>query len=312
MLDVAVIIVSWNVRDYLANCLASLYADLGRSDLAGEAWVVDNGSTDGTQALLTDLFPQTHLIQNQENVGFGAANNQGMRAALAQADGVRYFLLLNPDTLVRPFALQHMAACLDACSETGLVGARLVYGDGRFQHSAFAFPRLTQLAFDLWPVPWRLYESRLNGRYPRWYFQARRSPFVVDCVLGAAMMVRRDVAESTGGFDESFYMYCEEIDWCWRIREAGWTIRSVPQAEIVHFGGESTRQVPAHSVLNLWRSRAQLYQKHHKLPVVWLASHIAQRGLTRQAKRARDVRLRQAYSSAAAAWRDCRRQPTQV
>lgn len=312
MLDIAVIIVSWNVRDYLAGCLTSLYADLGRSNLVGEVWVVDNGSTDGTQALLADLYPQTHLIQNQVNVGFGAANNQGMRAALAQTEGIRYFLLLNPDTLTRPFALKHLAACLDARPETGLVGPRLVYGDGRFQHSAFAFPRLAQLVFDLWPVPDRWYESRLNGRYPRRYFNERRAPFAVDFVLGAVMMVRRDVAESTGGFDESFYIYCEEIDWCWRIHKAGWSIDTVPQAEVVHFGGESTRQVPAHSILNLWRSRAQLYVKHHQKPVVWLASQLAQRGLAQKVRQTGDPLLRQAYGEAAAIWRDCRRKTNDV
>ncbi|MCA9989818.1 MAG: glycosyltransferase, partial [Anaerolineales bacterium] len=104
MLDLAVVIVSWNVRDYLAECLASIYADLRRSGLLGEVWVVDNGSTDGTLALLDDIFLNTHVIKNQHNVGFGAANNQGMRAAAALAP--RHFLLLNPDTIIRPGALR--------------------------------------------------------------------------------------------------------------------------------------------------------------------------------------------------------------
>ena len=150
MLDLAVIIVSWNVRDYLADCLRSVYADLDRCRLAGEIWVVDNNSTDGTQELLRDVFPSTHLIINDDNPGFGAANNQGMSAAAAgDQQGPRYFLLLNPDTLIRPGALGHLVSSMDATPQAGLVGARLIYADGRFQQSAFRFPGLAQLTFDL-------------------------------------------------------------------------------------------------------------------------------------------------------------------
>ena len=124
--------------------------------------------------------------------------------------------------------LEELAACLDKRPKAGIAGARLIYGDGRFQHSAFYFPGLGQLMFDLMPMPSRLYESRLNGRYPRRLYQPRRKPFHVDHPLGATMMVRADVAESTHGFDESFHMYCEEIDWSWRVREAGWEIYTVP------------------------------------------------------------------------------------
>jgi GT2 family glycosyltransferase len=309
MLDVAVIIVSWNVRNYLRACLTSVHEELMRSGLRGEIWVVDNGSTDGTIALLTELFPQVHLIRNEANVGFGAANNQGMAAALAADDALRYFWLLNPDTVVRPGALAHLVDCLENCPQAGLVGPRLAYGDGRLQHSAFAFPGLVQLALDLWPAPARLYESGLNGRYSRRAYNDDHEPFVVDFVLGASMLVRRDVAVATGGFDEAFHMYCEEIDWCWRIREAGWKIFSVPAASVVHFGGESTRQVPANSILNLWRSRAQLYLKHHRRLTFLFASYLAQFGLRRKANQAADGELRQAYADAAALWRESRHNP---
>ena len=195
MIDLAIIIVSWNVRDYLADCLTSVYTDLSSSGLRGEIWVVDNASTDGTQAQVRALFPRTHLIQNQHNPGFGAANNQGMRAALEQyGSDIRYFFFLNPDTIVRPGALHHLVKCLDNRPQAGAAGARLVYGDGRFQHSAFYFPGLAQLAFDLFPLPDRLYESRLNGRYPRRAYRPDGQPFLVDHPLGAALVVRRDVA----------------------------------------------------------------------------------------------------------------------
>lgn len=305
MLDLAVIVVSWNVRDYLANCLRSVYADLERCHLKGEIWVVDNNSTDGTQELLRDVFPNTNLIVNDGNPGFGAANNQGMAAAVAgDGQGPRYFLLLNPDTLVRPGALGELVESMDALPEAGLVGARLTYADGRFQQSAFRFPGLAQLTFDLYPLPARLYESRLNGRYPRRHYKPNGEPFEVDHTLGAAMLVRRDVAEATGGFDEEFHMYCEEIDWCWRIRSAGWAIYSVPKAEIVHYGGVSTKQIPARSIISLWRSRAHLYRRHHGRVKYSLARRLVKAGMQRKAARARSQDLRAAYLEAATIWQN--------
>ena len=302
-MDISVIIVSWNVRDYLANCLRSVYADLELSGLKGEVWVVDNASTDGTQELLADLFPSTRLIVNGDNPGFGAANNQGMQAASDNGQAPKFYLLLNPDTLIRPNALAQMVDCLASEPNAGVAGARLVYSDGRFQHSAFEFPGLVQLTFDLFHLPDRLYESKLNGRYPRRLYRSDREPFEVDHPLGAAMLVRTDVAIATGGFDESYHMYCEEIDWCWRIRQAGWTIYAVPKAEIVHYGGESTRQVQARSIENLWGSRAHLYRQHHGSARFTMARWMAQRGLRRKANETADPALQNAYLSAAKLWR---------
>ncbi|MCP4359319.1 MAG: glycosyltransferase family 2 protein [Chloroflexi bacterium] len=300
MIDVAVIVVSWNVRDYLVKCLRSVYAEFKRSGLNGEVWVVDNASTDGTIALLGDLFPQVHLISNDRNVGFGAANNQGMQAAAASDS--RYYFLLNPDTVLHPGALAELVRCLDDRPEAGMAGARLVYGDGRFQHSAFSFPGITQLMFDLFPVPARLYESRWNGRYPRSLYRRNGKPFAVDHPLGATMLVRAEVAEATKGFDESYHMYCEEIDWSWRVQTAGWKIYAVPSAEIVHYSGESTRQVPSQSVINLWRSRAQLYQQHHGRFRLALARWLVIKGMRKKASRATEPELKHAYEEVVRIW----------
>jgi GT2 family glycosyltransferase len=303
MLDLSVIIVSWNVRDYLADCLRSIYAEFGRTNLRGDVWVVDNASTDGTQELLRDLFPYTRLLSNDDNSGFSVANNQGMQASIsANGSGPKYFLFLNPDTLIRPGAIQSLVECMEKKPKAGMVGARLVYGDGRFQHSAFRFPGLGQLLFDLIPLPARLYDSRLNGRYPRRNYRPDGQPFSIDHPLGATMLVRRDVAEATGGFDESFHMYCEEIDWCWRIHNAGWTIFTVPKAEVVHFGGESTRQIPSRSVVDLWSSRAKLYRRHHGKLKLLLAKKIVLNSLGRRAKKSNDNELMQAYLEAAESW----------
>jgi N-acetylglucosaminyl-diphospho-decaprenol L-rhamnosyltransferase len=299
-IDVAVIVVSWNVRNYLANCLRSVCTDMRQTGLNGRIWVVDNDSTDGTVELLANLFPHVSVIANQRNVGFGAANNQGMTAAAA--DQPRYYFLLNPDTLVRPGATRHLVDCLDSRPNAGLAGARLVYGDGRFQHSAFRFPGLGQLVFDLFPLPARLYESRWNGRYPRRCYRPGSPPFPVDHPLGATMLVRADVAEATNGFDESYHMYCEEIDWCWRIKQAGWDIYTVPAAEVVHYGGESTRQIPAKSVINLWRSRAQLYRQHHGRFKQGAATWLVRKAMNRRARRESNPDLKRAYEQVIDIW----------
>lgn len=300
MLDVAVIIVSWNVRNYLSDCLRSLAAEFQDSRLKAEIWVVDNASTDGTVELLEDLFPQVHVIANTENVGFAAGNNQGMRAAAEHHP--RFYFFLNPDTLVRPGALGKLVKALDDRPRAGMAGARLIYGDGRLQHSGFSFPGLGQLIFDLYPMPARLYDSRLNGRYPRRYYRTTQAPFAIDHPLGATMLVRADVADSTQGFDEDFHMYCEEIDWSWRVRESGWEIYAVPAAEIVHFGGESTRQIPAQSVVNLWTSRARLYQKHHGRMKQKVARWLVCSNMHKRARQTQDPELKAAYEQVAAVW----------
>lgn len=300
MLDVAVIIVSWNVRNYLGDCLRSVYNEFRRGKLNGSVWVIDNHSTDGSPELVQDLFPQVNLITNEDNPGFGAANNQGMKAA-AKCEP-RYYFLLNPDTLVRPGSIRALVDFLDNTPKAGMAGARLVYGDGRFQHSAFAFPRIAQLMFDLFPLPDRLYESRVNGRYPRRYYTANTKPFLVDFPLGATMMVRRDVAEKTGGFDESFFMYCEELDWCMRIRKAGWHIYTVPTAEVVHYGGESTKQVAARSLVNLWDSRAKFYRRHHGPLTNAIARQLVSWAMMRKVRQTKEPDLQQAYQQITAIW----------
>ncbi|MBL8157791.1 MAG: glycosyltransferase family 2 protein, partial [Anaerolineae bacterium] len=159
--------------------------------------------------------------------------------------------LLNPDTITQPGATRQLYDALMNAPDVGLVGAQLAYEDGSFQHSAFGFPGLRQLWTEFFPTPGRLIEGRFNGRYPRALYE-RGQAFDADCVLGATMMLRREVVEQTGGFDETFFMYCEEIDWAWRIHKAGWRVQCVPAARVVHLAGKSTSQVRPQSVINLW------------------------------------------------------------
>jgi GT2 family glycosyltransferase len=304
-MDLAIIIVSWNVRSLLRSCLTSVYqklADSARQEYELEAaiWVVDNNSADGSAGLVRDRFPEVRLIANAENRGFAAANNQGMEQALAA--GPRYLILLNPDTAIRGRALEALVRYLDENPSVGMVGARLVYGDGSFQHSGFGFPGLAQIALDLFPLPHRLHETRLNGRYPRRWYAADAPPFPIDHPLGAAMMVRREVVESVGLMDTAFFMYCEEIDWAMRIRSSGWEIVCVPAAEIVHYGGQSSSQIPAESFANLWRSRRRLYHKHYSRSKARLAGWLVRWGIRSKMRKVNSEAFREAYRQVMADW----------
>ncbi|MBI1877288.1 MAG: glycosyltransferase family 2 protein [Chloroflexi bacterium] len=169
----AIIVVNWNVHDMLAACLRSVEADLAAGQLLGRIWVVDNASTDGSVAMLRRDFPQVQLIVNDKNLGFAGGNNAALRVIGFDPSPLRggehlpeAVLLLNPDTEVHLGALQALYNFLKNTPQAGIAGARLVYGDGSFQHSVFAFPGLWQLAIELLPLPGRLLESGLNGRYP--------------------------------------------------------------------------------------------------------------------------------------------------
>ena len=161
-------------------------------------------------------------------------------------------------------AIGQMTHFLLAHPEVGGVGAQLRYPDGRFQHGAFRFPGLFQLWFDLFPPrPRRLLDSRLNGRYPRAAYEGGR-PFPIDFALGAALMVRGAAIAAAGLLDEGYFMYAEEVDWCWRMRRAGWPFYCVPSAVVIHHGGASTRQFRSQSFVNLWRQPPAVVR-----PVLW-------------------------------------------
>ena len=288
----AVIIVSWNVRDLLAACLRSVLADLAGSGLAGQVWVVDNGSTDGSAELVRREFPQVRLVASDKNLGFAGGNNAALRAMGFTGPGwpsrgpaaqlPEAVLLLNPDTQIHPGALAALAGFMQREPGAGIAGARLVYGDGSFQHSVFAFPGLGQLAIELLPLPGRLVESRWNGRYARALYDSGR-PFRVDHPLGAAMCVRREAIEQVGLLDEQYQMYVEEIDWSKRIVSVGWAAYCVPQAVITHYSGQSTGQVRLNSFVNLWASRYRFYHRYYHPLKLLAARWIVWAGLDRRA-----------------------------
>ncbi len=260
-----VVIVSYNVKNYLSQTLTAVMKRIAKEkDVEAEVWVVDNASTDGTPEMVREKFPSVHLLEPGENLGFAAGNNLALRQ-MGFPDGsvdVDYVLLLNPDALLNFGTMTALSTFMDEHQEAGMVGPRLYYKDGVFQHSAFRFPDWKQVFLDLFPIHWRVQESRLNGRYPRSLYAAMK-PFPVDFILGAVMMVRPEAIRQVGLLDEGYYMYVEEVDWCRRMRDAGWEIYLEPRAGTLHFSSRSTSQFPEEMFVALWRSRLRYFRKYH-------------------------------------------------
>jgi N-acetylglucosaminyl-diphospho-decaprenol L-rhamnosyltransferase len=267
-MKVLILIVNWNVRDLLRRCLHSIFEGAtpeGRPH-GVEAVVVDNASTDGSVEMLRSEFPQVTVIANDRNLGFAAGNNLALRSVVGAHGRAplrpRHILLLNPDTELVGDALATMAGYLDAHPSAGVVGPMLRYPDGSVQPSRRRFPTLAT-AF--------LESTRLEQWFPN-NFAARRYRMAdtpddvtqpVDWLVGACLMVRREVVEQVGLLDEGFFMYSEEMDWCRRIKAAGWDIIYLPVAQVTHHEGRSSQQVVPARHLNFQRSKLRYFRKYH-------------------------------------------------
>ena len=265
----AVIIVSWNVRDLLASCLISLRADLTEG---AQVIVVDNASSDGSAEMVRAEFPEVSLIACSSNIGYVKANNLAMRQLGldgARGEGTRYVWLLNPDTTVHRGATRALLDFMQTHPRCGLCGPKLVNPDGSLQHGAFALPGLVQLALETQPVLWRFRDTWLDGRYPPARYAG--PPFRVGHPLGAAMFARAEVIRAVGLLDEGYEMYAEEVDWAMRMRAAGWEAWCVPQAVVTHYGGASSAQAGERAECLKWASRQRYYRKHYSPLKYWLA-----------------------------------------
>lgn len=264
--DLAIIIVTWNVRDLVLDALNSLIDDLVATSMTYEIYVCDSASADGTVEAIRSNLPQVNVIASQQNLGFAASNNLVLRQIGYGSKDLsllpKAVYLLNPDTITHKGATQGLYKTLFSDPKIGLVGAALSYADGSFQHSAFSYPGLRQLWVEFFPTPGRLFDSSFNGRYAKELYRSQ-TPFAVDFVLGATMMLKSEVIVQTGMFDERFFMYCEEVDWAWRIHHAGWNVLCVPSAHVTHIGGQSSSQIRPQSLINLWKSRLLLFEKHY-------------------------------------------------
>lgn len=248
----AVVVVNHNTREHLRECLASV-----RAEGVAEVRVVDNASQDGSAAMVRELFPEVRLIARTDNPGYGAAANQGIAACAAPL-----ILLLNSDTRLAPGAAAALARHLDDNPRAGIAGPRLLNPDGTLQSSCFPFlTPLNVLVLNTWlnraarAVPgWR------DRFLPTWKGTPSHTGH---WVKGAALAIRREAFAAVGGFDESYFMYAEEVDLCWRMLTAGWEVHYAPVADIVHVEGASTSQVRHAMTAQLFTSLERFYRRHY-------------------------------------------------
>ncbi len=252
-MDLSVSIVSWNTRDLLDACLSSIFDDCAGIEI--EVIVVDNLSSDDSVAMVRSDYPQVRVLANQQNVGFSTANNQAYDVSSG-----RHFLLLNPDTVVKPGSLQRLVRFLDDHDRAGAVGPLVLNPDGSLQYSWAKFPTLWREAFgrldrrvaDLSRVPVTAEDTR------------SLQPFQADWIGGCCLMAKREAISQIGRMDESLFMYCEETDWCMRLNRAGWEVWVEPGAEIVHYGGQSSALASERCETMLSASKVALMRKNGK------------------------------------------------
>ncbi len=265
MIDLSIVIVSWNVSALLAACLESIFAPPAADGAAPrlEVIVVDSASADDTVRMVAARFPQVRLLPQAENLGFVRCNNIGLAAAQG-----RHLLLLNPDTEIVGDALAQMVAFLDASPNAGIVGPRTLNTDGTTQATRRRFPSFTLAFFEsTWLQPFAP-----RGMLDRFYVADAPDDALldVDWVQGSALMARRAVYDQIGGLDEGFIMFSEELDWCRRAKDAGWRVVYLGSARIIHHGGGSTGQVVARRHIHFQQSKLRYYRKYHG----WLAAQL--------------------------------------
>jgi GT2 family glycosyltransferase len=254
-MKLSIVIVSWNIKDLLKECLQSIRASLGDFEL--EVYVVDNNSQDGTVEMMRQDFPKVKLIANDNNLGFARANNQ----ALKQATG-DYILLLNPDTKLFPDTLAKASNWLIGRPEVGIMGIRLLNADASLQPSVRRFPKFWPILLMLLKIPKILPNLKSINRYLATDFDYVREQ-EVDQVMGAFMLTKREVLDKVGLLDERFFIWFEEVDWCKRIKAAGYKVFYTPVAEAIHYGGKSFAQEKvATKQWNFFRSALKYFLKH--------------------------------------------------
>jgi len=248
--DLSIVIVAWNVRELVLDCLASIReAKLG---VSYEVILVDNGSADFTVETVSRQFPETRILALPKNIGFGAGNNRGLEVMRG-----RHAVLLNSDTIVLPGGLEACVRYLDEHPRVGAVGPQLLNPDRTKQNCIHNSPNLVSEVVG---------QSLLRRLFPRRYpskLVDYDGPVEVEAVLGACLFARREVIEQVGMIDEGYFFFLEETDWCHRIRAAGWRIVHLPDAYVIHLYGESTKKkTPLRTRIEYYRSRYLFFQKN--------------------------------------------------
>jgi GT2 family glycosyltransferase len=257
-MDISIIIVNYNTRDLLRNCLKSIFDTV--LDISYEIIVVDNASSDGSTAMLEEEFPSVTIIKNAENRGFGAANNQAFRIMKG-----RYALLLNTDTILTDQAVKALFTFMESNPSTAMACGQLLNADGTKQNSIAAYPTLLTLLFNA---------AFLEYLFPTQYPSKRhdyKEPIEIDSGIGACLMVSKNAIDDVGMFDERYFFFFEETDWARVMRSKGWKIYHVPAARIYHLQGQSIGR-DVHSREEFYRSRYQYFRKWNSGPVYVLLS----------------------------------------
>ncbi|MCD1259511.1 glycosyltransferase family 2 protein [Paenibacillus athensensis] len=255
-MDISILIVSFNTRKLTLECLQSVYAS--QTEYEFEVTVIDNDSSDDSVSQIRKHFPQVRVIANRQNVGFAKANNQG----IALANG-RYVLLLNSDTTVEADTLQKMTDFMEEHPHAGAGGCRVDLPDGSLDKACKrGFPTPSASFYYAFGI------ARLFPRVPRFnqyqlgYLDPQQT-HKIDCLVGAFMLVRKAVIDQIGPLDEQFFMYGEDIDWCYRIKQAGWDVYYYPGTRIIHHKGASSRRKPLKIVYEFHRAMAIFHNKHY-------------------------------------------------
>ncbi len=266
MVDLGIIVVNWNTRDLLRDCLKSL--EVGDPAVSRQVIVVDNASSDGSAAMVRAEFPSVTVIDNPTNGGFSQANNLGLRAlgfsthGKPSPDAPRYALLLNPDTVVPPDGLRAMIARMEGDPRVGVAGPRLVMLNGKLDLACRrSFPTPEVMLWRVTGLSKLFPRSKLFGRYNMTYLDEHIET-EVDCVVGAFMMVRHEAIADAGILDETFWMYGEDIDWAYRIKQHGWKVLYYPQVSVLHVKRAASRQNPR-AQREFQRASLIFYRKHY-------------------------------------------------
>ena len=258
----SIIIINWNTKQLLLNCLESIYKTAG--DVPFELFVVDNASTDDSVKAVLETYPRATVIVNTSNLGFARANNIAIKRMRGE-----YAVLLNSDTVLTKTALDSLIEFMEQHPQAGMCGPQLLNADGTNQNSIGTFPSL-----------WTEFVSKSLVRFvsPKTFEKISRKyplnfdePTPVDFIVGACMVVRKSAIDKVGMLDEDYFFLYEETDWCYRMHRAGWLVYHVPDAKIYHLGSQSMKEVSLRSRVESWQSRYIFFKKNlHLSSAAWI------------------------------------------
>jgi GT2 family glycosyltransferase len=262
--ELSIVIVNFNVKDYLSQCLRSIYKS--KYNFIIEIIVVDNNSVDNSVEFVAKQFPEVTLISLSENKGFAYANNEGFKIAKG-----RYLLALNPDTYLQEDTLQTMFSYMESHPEVGIAGCKVLNPDGTLQLACRrGFPTPWASFTKLFGLQSLFPNSKLFGRYNQ-TFRNPNETYFVDAISGAFMFIRREVIEQTNGFDTSFFMYGEDLDLCYRASQLGWKVAYVHSTSIIHYKGQSTKRSSIDETVNFYQAMEIFARRHYGNSFLFLA-----------------------------------------